>query len=70
MDSRPGNGFPFRRWRVTLALAELPDGVVEKTGYLSWHCRYYGNVPPRQVLKKVLGTPVLVVNSAAVWETL
>jgi hypothetical protein len=45
---------------VTVALAELPDGALEIAGYMS--PRFYGNVPPRQVLKKVLGTPALVVN--------
>jgi hypothetical protein len=45
-----------------VALAELPNGVVEIAGYVSRRCRFYGDVPPRQVLKKVLGTPALVVN--------
>jgi hypothetical protein len=47
---------------VTVAPAELPDGVVEITGYMSRRCPFYDNVPPRQVLKKVLGTTTLVVN--------
>jgi hypothetical protein len=62
MDSCPRNGFPSRRWRVTAALVELPDGVPEIAGYLSRRCRFYRNVAPRQVLKKVLGTPAVVVD--------
>ena len=45
-----------------MALTELPDGAVEIARYVSRVCRFYGNIPPRQVPKKVLGTPALVVN--------
>src|SRR5271163_5136100 len=62
MDSGPGNRFPSRRWRVAAALTELPSGVLEIAGHLIRPCRVYGNVPPRQVLKKLLGAPAVVVN--------
>ncbi|MFZ1119489.1 MAG: hypothetical protein WAN81_04580 [Candidatus Binataceae bacterium] len=45
-----------------MALTELPDGVSEIAGYLSRCCRFYSNVAPRQVLKKVLGTLAVVVD--------
>jgi len=35
--------------------AEPPAGTVEMAGYVIRLCRIYGNVPLRQVLKKVLG---------------
>jgi hypothetical protein len=42
--------------------AEPPAGTVEIAGYVIRRCRVYGNVPLRQVLKKVLGPPAVVVN--------
>ena len=45
-----------------MALAEPPDGVVEIPGYVIRRCRIYGNAPPYQVLKKVLGAPAVVMN--------
>ena len=45
-----------------MALAKLPNGVVKIAVYLSRRCRLYGNVAPRQVLKKVFGTPAVVVD--------
>jgi hypothetical protein len=62
MDSRPGNGLPSRRWWVTVTPAESPYGVVEIAGYVIRRCRICGNVPPRQVLKKVLRPSAVVVN--------
>jgi hypothetical protein len=47
---------------VTVALAELPDGVVKIAGYVSRRCGFCGDAPPRQVLKKVLGAPAIVMN--------
>jgi hypothetical protein len=47
---------------VTVTPAELPAGVIEIAGYVIRRCRIYGNVPLRQVLKKVLGAPAVVVN--------
>jgi len=41
---------------------ESPYSVVEIGGYVSRRCRIYGNLPLRQVLKKVLGASTLVVN--------
>ena len=35
---------------------------MEIAGYVIRRCRIDGNVPPRQVLKKVLGAPAVVVN--------
>jgi len=35
---------------------------MEIAGYVSRRCRIDGNAPPRQVLKKVLGAPAVVVN--------
>jgi hypothetical protein len=39
--------------------SESHDG---ETGNVIWRCRIYSNVSPREVLKKVLGTPAVVVN--------
>lgn len=47
---------------MTVTLAELSGGVVEIAGYVIRCCRIDANVPPRQVLKKVLGAPAVVVN--------
>jgi hypothetical protein len=47
---------------VTVTLAELPSGEAKVAGYVVRRCRSYRNVPLRQVLKKVLGTPAVVVN--------
>ena len=41
---------------------EPPAGTVEIARYVIRRCRVYGNVPLRQILKKVLGAPALVVN--------
>jgi len=62
MDSCPRNGLPSRRWWVAVTPVESPDSVVEIGGYVIRRCRIYGNVPPRQVLKKVLGAPAVIVN--------
>ncbi len=53
---------PPRRWWVTVALAEPLDSVVEIRGYVIRRCRIYGNAPPPQVVKKVLGAPAVVMN--------
>jgi len=45
-----------------VTLTEPPDRVMEIAGYVIRRCRIDGNVPPRQVLKKVLGAPAVVVN--------
>jgi len=47
---------------VAVTPVESPDSVVEIARYVIRRCRIYGNVPPRQVLKKVLGAPAVIVN--------
>jgi len=45
-----------------MALAELPDGVVEIAAYAIRRRRIYRNVAPRQVLKKELGATAVVMD--------
>jgi len=47
---------------VTVTLAELPNCVAQIPGHAIRCCRIYRDVPLRQVLKKVLGAPAVVVN--------
>ena len=47
---------------TTVTPAEAPAGVVEIAGYVIRPGRICGNVSLRQVIKKVLGAPAVVVN--------
>ena len=62
MDTCSGNGFRSRRCWVTVALAELLAGVLEIAGHVIRRYRTDGNASLRQVLKKVVGAPAVVVN--------
>jgi hypothetical protein len=55
-------GFLLEGLIPTAALVELSAGEAKVAGYVVRRCRIYRNVPLRQVLKKVLGTPAVVVN--------
>jgi hypothetical protein len=45
-----------------VTLAEPPQSIAEIAGYVIRRRRIYGNVPLRQVLKKVLRASAVVVN--------